>query len=130
MSGRSTPVLSGGFGPQILSIIDRFISFRVRDAMGKLAVLALRVVLAIAPASLVVQGVMVPLLWADLDEAPSAVRVPVVVIVVLGILTMQVTAVCVWRLHAPKVKLLSPYGDWWGSATVMPSARSTRVSRS
>jgi hypothetical protein len=67
--------------------------------MGKLAVLALRVVLAVALAgSLVVQGVMVPLFWADLDEAPAGVRVPVVVIVVLGIVTMQVTAVCVWRL--------------------------------
>src|SRR5689334_20986910 len=67
--------------------------------MGKLAVLALRVVLAVALAgSLAVQGVMVPLFWADLDEAPAGVRVPVVVIVVLGIVTMQVTAVCVWRL--------------------------------
>jgi hypothetical protein len=62
-------------------------------------VLALRVVLAVAVVgSLVVQGVMVPLLWADLDEAPVGVRVPVVVIVVLGIVTLQVTAVCVWRL--------------------------------
>jgi hypothetical protein len=40
----------------------------------------------------------VPLLWIDLDEAPAAVRVPVVVIVVLGIVTLQVTAVCIWRL--------------------------------
>lgn len=67
--------------------------------MGLLTVLALRIVLAIALAgSLFVQTVMVPLLWADLDEAPAGVRVPVVVIVVLGILTMQVSAVCVWRL--------------------------------
>jgi hypothetical protein len=67
--------------------------------MGNLTVLALRVVLGIALAgSLFVQAVMVPLLWADLDEAPTAVRVPVVVLVILGILTMQVTAVCVWRL--------------------------------
>jgi len=41
---------------------------------------------------------MVPLFWVDLEEAPAGVRVPVVVIVVLGIVTMQVTAVCVWRL--------------------------------
>ena len=67
--------------------------------MGKLTVLALRIVLAIALAgSLFVQTVMVPLFWADLEEAPAAVRVPVVVIVILGIVTMQVTAVCVWRL--------------------------------
>ena len=67
--------------------------------MGKLTVLALRIVLAIAFAgSLFVQAVMVPLFWADLEEAPAAVRVPVAVIVILGIVTMQVTAVCVWRL--------------------------------
>jgi len=41
---------------------------------------------------------MVPLLWMDLDEAPAAVRIPVVVIVVLGIVTLQVVALCVWRL--------------------------------
>jgi hypothetical protein len=67
--------------------------------MGNFAVLALRIVLAIAMAgSLVVQTVMVPLLWVDLDEAPAAVRVPVVVIVLLGVATMQVTGVCIWRL--------------------------------
>ncbi|GAA0624300.1 DUF2975 domain-containing protein [Kribbella sandramycini] len=67
--------------------------------MGKFAVLALRVVLVIALAgSLLVQTVLVPLIWADLDEAPASVRVPLVVIVVLGIVTLQVTAVCIWRL--------------------------------
>jgi hypothetical protein len=67
--------------------------------MGNLAVLALRIVLALGLAgSLFVQAVMVPLLANDLDEAPAAVRVPVVVIVLLGIVTTQVTMVCVWRL--------------------------------
>jgi len=62
-------------------------------------VLALRAVLAVAlVGSVFVQVVMVPLLWIDLDEAPAGVRVPVVVIVLLGIGTMQVTAVCVWHL--------------------------------
>jgi hypothetical protein len=67
--------------------------------MGQLTVLALRIVLALALAgSLFVQVVMVPLVWMDLDEAPAGVRLPFVVIVVLGIVTMQVSAVCVWRL--------------------------------
>ena len=67
--------------------------------MGKLTVLALRIVLATALAgSLFVQAVMVPLFWADLDEAPAGVRISLVVIVLLGIVTMQVAAVCVWRL--------------------------------
>lgn len=67
--------------------------------MGQLTVFALRVVLALALAgSLFVQAVMVPLLWMDLDDAPAAVRIPVIVIVLLGIVTLQVVAVCVWRL--------------------------------
>ena len=67
--------------------------------MGRSTVLALRVVLALAlVGSVFVQAVMVPLFWADLDEAPTGVRVPVIVIVVLGIVTMQVTGVCIWRL--------------------------------
>lgn len=67
--------------------------------MGNVTVQALRVVVAMVLAgSLFVQVVIVPLLWQDLDEAPAGVRAPVVVIVVLGILTVQVTAVCVWKL--------------------------------
>ncbi|MDO9497785.1 MAG: DUF2975 domain-containing protein, partial [Nocardioides sp.] len=71
--------------------------------MGKLTVLALRVVLAMGLAgSLFVQAVMVPLLAVDLDEDFNAdvadVRVPIIVIVLLGIVTVQVSMVCVWRL--------------------------------
>lgn len=67
--------------------------------MGKLAVVALRAVIVIAlTGSLLVQCVIAPLLWQDLKQAPADVRVPLVVIVVLGVLTMQVTAVCIWRL--------------------------------
>lgn len=71
--------------------------------MGKLTVLALRVVLALGLAgSLFVQAVMVPLLAVDLDEDFNAdvadVRVPIIVIVLLGIVTVQVSMVCVWRL--------------------------------
>jgi len=70
--------------------------------MSTIVVPALRAVLAVAFAgSLAVLGVMVPLLAADLDDlSPEAehLRVPVLVIVVLGILTVQVVLVCVWRL--------------------------------
>jgi Protein of unknown function (DUF2975) len=71
--------------------------------MGKLTVLALRIVLAMVLAgSLFVQAVMVPLLAIDLkedfDPSLADVRVPVIVIAVLGIVTIQVTVVCVWRL--------------------------------
>ncbi len=65
--------------------------------MGRWTVLALRAVLVAGLAgSLFVQAVMVPLLAVDLDDVD--VRVPVLVIVVLGIVTIQVTMVCVWRL--------------------------------
>lgn len=67
--------------------------------MGNVAVLALRAVIAVALAgSLVVQGVIAPLLWQDLEAARADVRIPLVAIVILGVLTMQVTAVCIWRL--------------------------------
>ncbi|HET6626884.1 MAG TPA: DUF2975 domain-containing protein [Nocardioidaceae bacterium] len=71
--------------------------------MGKLTVLALRVVLAMVLAgSLFVQAVMVPLLAIDLkedfDPSLADVRVPVLVIAVLGIVAVQVTVVCVWQL--------------------------------
>ncbi|WP_199429726.1 DUF2975 domain-containing protein [Qaidamihabitans albus] len=70
--------------------------------MGKLTVLALRIVLAtVLAGTLYVQAVMVPLLDIDLQEAGAdlaTVRVPIATIIVLGIVTIQVTLVCVWRL--------------------------------
>ena len=67
--------------------------------MDKLTILALRIVIALCLAgSLFVQVVIVPLFWADLENAPLWGRISLVVIIVLGILTMQVTAVCVWQL--------------------------------
>ncbi|MDM7991211.1 DUF2975 domain-containing protein [Arthrobacter sp. zg-Y877] len=68
--------------------------------MGKATILVLRSVLALVLlGTLFVQAVMVPLFGIDLAEAGAeAVRVPVLVIVVLGILAFQVCLVCVWRL--------------------------------
>ncbi|MDF2051489.1 DUF2975 domain-containing protein [Arthrobacter sp. Cr_A7] len=69
--------------------------------MGKLTVLALRIVIALVLAgSLFVQVWMVPLLSVDMEEAgaPTGPRIALLAIVVLGIVCVQVTAVCVWRL--------------------------------
>jgi hypothetical protein len=68
--------------------------------MGKLALLALRIVLAtVLAGTLFVQVLMVTLLATDPEEGELAdIRVPIVVIVVLGIVTIQVTLACVWRL--------------------------------
>lgn len=67
--------------------------------MNKWAVLALRVVIAIAlTGSLVVQIAMAPVLWFDMDDAPAGVRVSLAVIGILGVGCLQVIAVCIWRL--------------------------------
>lgn len=69
--------------------------------MGKLTVLALRVVIALVLAgSLFVQVRMVPLVSMDLQNAgaPDGPRIAFLAIVVLGIVCVQVTSVCVWRL--------------------------------
>ena len=69
--------------------------------MGKLTVLALRIVIALVLAgSLFVQVWMVPLFSADLVDAgaPDGPRIALLAVVVLGIVCVQVTAVCVWKL--------------------------------
>ncbi len=70
--------------------------------MGDLTVLTLRIVLAMLLAgSLFVQGVMVPLLAIDLNELDpdyAYLRTPLLIIAVLGIVSIQVVLVCVWRL--------------------------------
>ncbi|PJE97264.1 DUF2975 domain-containing protein [Streptomyces carminius] len=70
--------------------------------MGKLTVLALRAVLvALLAGSVFVQAVMVPLLAIDLEELDAEfayLRTPILVIFFLGVVTVQVVLVCVWRL--------------------------------
>ena len=67
--------------------------------MRTITILALRGVLTLALAgSLFVQLLMVPLFWADLAGAPDRLRITLVLLVVLGTVTLQVVAVCVWRL--------------------------------
>jgi hypothetical protein len=70
--------------------------------MGSVAVRALRAVLVVLLAgSVFVQTAMVALLAVDLDELDGDLsdrRIPILVIIVLGIVTVQVVLVCVWRL--------------------------------
>ncbi|MFF6783597.1 DUF2975 domain-containing protein [Streptomyces sp. NPDC012510] len=70
--------------------------------MGQLTVLALRaVIVALFAGTVVVQTVMVPLLAVDLENAgadAAPMRTPALVIVVLGMVTVQVVLGCVWRL--------------------------------
>jgi hypothetical protein len=70
--------------------------------MGKLTVLALRTVLVVLLAgSVFVQAVMVPLLAVDMKEVDWELAYPraaFLVVIVLGVVTVQVVLVCVWRL--------------------------------
>ncbi|MCU1634004.1 MAG: transrane transport protein [Micrococcaceae bacterium] len=70
--------------------------------MRHLTVLALRIVLCLMFAgSVFIQVVMLSLLRLDLDTADpdvALIRTPLVVLTVLGILALQVAAVCVWGL--------------------------------
>ncbi|QNN54702.1 DUF2975 domain-containing protein [Nocardioides mesophilus] len=67
--------------------------------MSGWAIRTLRVVIVVALAgSLVVQAGMVALLWLDTDDEPTGIGISLVVIGVLGVLALQVVAVCIWRL--------------------------------
>lgn len=67
--------------------------------MSGWAIRVLRVVIVIAlVGSVVVQAGMVALLWLDTDREPTGIDVALVVIGVLGVVTLQVVAVCIWRL--------------------------------
>ncbi|TMR95244.1 DUF2975 domain-containing protein [Nonomuraea basaltis] len=70
--------------------------------MGKLTVLTLRAMLvALLAGSVFVQTAMVPLLAIDLEALNADLahlRTPFLVITVLGVVTVQVVLVCVWRL--------------------------------
>ncbi|MFS2280838.1 DUF2975 domain-containing protein [Microbacterium sp. OR21] len=62
-------------------------------------ILLLQVVIALALAgSLVVQVMIIPAVWRDLEGEALWGRIALVSIAALGVLTMQVFAVCVWLL--------------------------------
>ncbi|MGJ7909128.1 DUF2975 domain-containing protein [Actinopolyspora sp. H202] len=70
--------------------------------MGNVTVHALRAVLAVLLAgSLFVQAVLIPLLAIDMEGMNprlALLRVPVLVILLLGVITVQAVLVCTWRL--------------------------------
>jgi Protein of unknown function (DUF2975) len=67
--------------------------------MGHIAIALLRVVIGLSIAgSLFVQVWMMPIIWNDLGGVPVWLRATAVTLLVLGIVTLQVVAVCVWQL--------------------------------
>jgi hypothetical protein len=71
----------------------------MEDSMGKNLILVLRVVIALSLAgSVFVQAVILPLLWLDLAAEPLWARNTLIGLAAAGIVTLQVCAVCIWRL--------------------------------
>lgn len=67
--------------------------------MRRGTILVLQAVIALALAgSVLVQVMIVPAVWRDLEGEALWGRIALVSIAVLGVLTMQVFAVCVWML--------------------------------
>lgn len=69
--------------------------------MAKSTIVVLQVVIALALfGSLIVQTVIMPLVWIDLEGEALWGRIALVTIAVLGIVTLQVFGICVWMLLA------------------------------
>lgn len=67
--------------------------------MASATITVLRVIIAAALAgSLLVQIVGAPLLWNDLADVAFEGRVALITLLVLGVATLQVFAICVWML--------------------------------
>lgn len=83
-----------------LSTIDSFASYAdKRGRHGRVTIGILRVIIALSLfGSLLAQTVIVPLLWIDLADAPIVGKITLVSIAVIGVLSMQVFAICVWQL--------------------------------
>lgn len=67
--------------------------------MSNVTIIVLRVVIALSLiGSVLVQTVIAPLLWVDLAGEELWGRILLITVLVLGVATMQVFAVCVWML--------------------------------
>lgn len=67
--------------------------------MGTVTIFTLKALIAVSlVGSLVVQLVFLPLVWADLAGEPTVARVSLVALAAIFVLTLQVSAVCIWRL--------------------------------
>lgn len=67
--------------------------------MGTVTIFILKTLIAVSLiGSLGVQLLLLPLVWADLAGVPSVARVALVALAAIFVLTLQVSAVCIWRL--------------------------------
>lgn len=71
----------------------------VPTSVPRSLVIVLRTMLVLAATgSLVVLAVILPLLWIDLGAAPPEAAVSLIVVLALGVVSLQVVGVCIWRL--------------------------------
>lgn len=67
--------------------------------MGTVTIFMLKTLIAVSLiGSLGVQLLLLPLVWADLAGVPMVARVALVALAAIFVLTLQVSAVCIWRL--------------------------------
>lgn len=67
--------------------------------MGTVTIFILKTLIAVSLiGSLGVQLLLLPLVWADLAGVPMVARVALVALAAIFVLTLQVSAVCIWRL--------------------------------
>lgn len=67
--------------------------------MGTVTIFILKTLIAVSLiGSLGVQLLLLPLVWADLAGVPMVARVAFVALAAIFVLTLQVSAVCIWRL--------------------------------
>ncbi|MBS3178273.1 MULTISPECIES: DUF2975 domain-containing protein [unclassified Pseudoclavibacter] len=67
--------------------------------MGTVTIFVLKTVIAVSLlGSLAVQLLLLPLAWADLAGVPTPARVALVALAAIFVLTLQVSAVSIWRL--------------------------------
>jgi len=67
--------------------------------MGRYVIRVLQLVIAVAlVGSVVVQAVLLPLLWVDMEGLATGARVTLVASFFLGVVCLQVIAVCILRL--------------------------------
>ena len=66
--------------------------------MGTVTIFILKTLIAVSLIGSLGVQLLLPLVWADLAGVPSVARVALVALAAIFVLTLQVSAVCIWRL--------------------------------
>ena len=66
--------------------------------MGTVTIFILKTLIAVSLIGSLGVQLLLPLVWADLAGVPMVARVALVALAAIFVLTLQVSAVCIWRL--------------------------------